>query len=41
MFIVPESDCMAQELRLVGIPGIRQQRQWASIESVMIERLPE
>ena len=40
-FVVPESDCMAQELRLVGIPGIRQQRQWASIESVMIERLPE
>ena len=41
MFVVPEGDCMAQELRLVGIPGVRQQRQWASIESVMIERLPE
>ena len=41
IFAVPEAGCMAQELQLVGIPGIRQQRQWASIESVMIEKLPE
>lgn len=40
-FVIPDSGCTAQELRLVGIPGIRQQRQWASIESVTIERLPE
>lgn len=41
IFAVPEAGCMAQELQLVGIPGIRQQRQWASIESIMIEKLPE
>lgn len=41
VFVVPEAGCNAVELRLVGVPGVRQQRQWASIESVMIEKLPE
>ncbi len=40
-FVVPEEGCGALELRLVGIPGVRQQRQWASLESVVIEKLPE
>lgn len=40
-FTVPAAGCAAQYLQLVSTPGIRQQRQWASIESVKIEKITE